>query len=79
MCQDIRLGTSFIADLLLVIRSMNYLSLEPDTSGICSLLDNPDMSQASPLQQALEDCRPPWNLCDMCVIPSCKQVLEVLG
>ena len=56
MCQDIRLDL-FIADLLLVIRSMNYLSLEPDTSGICSLLDNLELSQASSLQQAWEDYR----------------------
>lgn len=56
MCQDIRLGI-FIADLLLVIRSMNYLSLEPDISGICSLLDGLELSQASSLQQAWEDYR----------------------
>ena len=56
MCQDIRLDI-FIADLLLVIRSMNYLSLETDTSGICSLLDNLELSQASSLQQAWEDYR----------------------
>lgn len=79
MCQDIRLGTSFIADLLLVIRSMNCLSLEPDTSGICSLLDDLELSQASSLQQAREDYRSQRNLSDVCAVPLREQVLEVLG
>lgn len=79
MCQDIRLGTSFIEDLLLVIRSTNCLSLEPDTSGICGLLDDLELSQASSLQQAWEDYRSQRNLSDVCAVPLCEQVLEVLG